>query len=64
MKAPAGFDLTVFAAPPDINYPTAVAASPNGELFVAVDEMGSLGKEKGRGKVVRCVDTDSDGVAD
>ena len=64
LKAPDGFDLTVFAAPPDINYPTAVAASPNGELFVAVDEMGSLGKEKGRGKVVRCVDTDSDGVAD
>ena len=64
LKAPDGFDLTVFAAPPDINYPTAVVASPNGELFVAVDEMGSLGKEKGRGKVVRCVDTDSDGVAD
>jgi hypothetical protein len=33
-------------------------------LFVGIDEQGSLGKTKGRGRVVRCLDTDGDGVAD
>lgn len=47
LKAPEGFELTVFAAPPDVNYPTVVAATPTGELFVGVDEMGSLGRARG-----------------
>jgi putative heme-binding domain-containing protein len=65
LKAPAGFDLTVFASPPDASYPTALSASPSGrELFVAVDEQGSLGKTPGRGRVVKLVDTDGDGKAD
>src|SRR3954470_18184985 len=64
IKAPAEFDVTVFAMPPDVMYPTAVAAAPTGELYVAIDEMGSLGKETGRGRVVKCVDTDGDGKAD
>jgi putative membrane-bound dehydrogenase-like protein len=64
LKAPEGFELTVFAAPPDVNYPTVVAAAPDGALFVGVDEMGSLGKGAGRGRVLRCVDTDGDGAAD
>jgi hypothetical protein len=33
-------------------------------LFVGIDEMGSLGRKPGRGKVLRCVDRDGDGVAD
>lgn len=36
----------------------------SGELYVGVDEQGSLGKEKGRGKILRCLDTDNDGKAD
>src|SRR4051812_10054724 len=64
IKAPAEFDVTVFAMPPDVMYPTAVGAAPTGELYVAIDEMGSLGKETGRGRVVKCVDTDGDGKAD
>ena len=64
LKAPEGFDLTVFAAPPEVNYPTVVAAMPTGELFVGIDEMGSLGRKAGRGRVVRCTDRDGDGVAD
>src|SRR4051794_39786814 len=64
IKAPPEFDVTVFAMPPDVMYPTAVAAAPTGELYVAIDEMGSLGKETGRGRVVKCVDTDGDGKAD
>jgi hypothetical protein len=47
-----------------VNYPTVVAATPTGELFVGIDEMGSLGRKEGRGRVLRCADRDGDGVAD
>ncbi|HEY8750576.1 MAG TPA: HEAT repeat domain-containing protein [Tepidisphaeraceae bacterium] len=63
LQAPKGFDLTVFASPPDASYPTAVSASPTGELFVAIDEQGSLGKTPGGGRVVKLVDTDGEGRA-
>jgi putative heme-binding domain-containing protein len=64
VTAPPGFDVTVFGKPPEVNYPVCITASMNGEVFVGVDEQGSLGKEPGRGKVLRCVDTDGDGTAD
>src|ERR1051325_6865619 len=64
IKAPPGFDVTLFAAPPDISYPVCLAASPSGELFVGVDENGSLGTKTNRGRIVRCVDTNGDGRAD
>ncbi len=61
---PEGFNLSVFAQPPLVNYPVCLTAASTGELFVGIDEQGSLGKEKGRGRVVRCLDTDGDGKAD
>ena len=64
VKAPAGFTVTAFAAPPDVRYPTCLAAAPTGEVYVGVDENGSLDAKAGRGRVVRCVDADGDGVAD
>lgn len=64
VKAPAGFETTLFAAPPDISYPTCLAAAPDGTLFVGVDLNGSLGAKANKGKVVRCVDADNDGKAD
>jgi len=64
VKAPDGFNVTLFGAPPTVNYPACLTAAPTGEVFVGVDEQGSLGKEKGRGKVLRCIDADGDGVAD
>jgi hypothetical protein len=64
VKAPEGFRLTLFAEPPKVNYPVCITAASTGELFVGIDEQGSLGKEKGRGRVVRCIDTDGDGKAD
>jgi putative membrane-bound dehydrogenase-like protein len=64
VQAPAGFDVSLFAAPPRVNYPVALAAAPTGELFVAVDEQGSVGRTPGGGKVLRCVDTDGDGKVD
>jgi putative heme-binding domain-containing protein len=64
LKAPAGFDLTLFAAPPQVNYPTCLTATPRGELFIGIDEQGSLGREANKGRIVRCVDSDNDGAAD
>ena len=64
VKAPEGFDVRLFAAPPEVTYPVCLTTSVHGEVFVGVDEQGSLGKEAGRGRVIRCVDTDGDGRAD
>jgi putative membrane-bound dehydrogenase-like protein len=64
VKVPEGFEMTLFAAPPDVSYPTCLAAAPDGTVFVGVDLNGSLDAKAGRGKVVRCIDTDGDGKAD
>lgn len=58
------FDATVFASPPDIAYPIFISAAPDGTLFVGCDANGSLDTKPGRGKVVKCIDTDGDGKAD
>ncbi|MBI3856713.1 MAG: HEAT repeat domain-containing protein [Planctomycetes bacterium] len=64
IKAPPGFTVTIFAAPPDVGYPTCLAAAPDGALFVGVDENGSLDAKPNRGRIIRCIDTDGDGKAD
>ena len=65
VKVPEGFTATLFAGPPNVTYPTCVAAAPTSEVFIGVDENGSLGKEKTRRQnIVRCVDEDGDGRAD
>jgi putative membrane-bound dehydrogenase-like protein len=64
VKAPAEFAVTLFAGPPKLSYPVAVATAPTGEVFVAVDEQGSLGRTPGGGRVLRCIDRDGDGKAD
>ncbi len=64
IKAPPGFEVTLFAAPPDVNYPTCLATSPDGTVYVGIDENGSLDRKEGRGKIVRCRDTNGDGKAD
>ena len=64
IKAPPGFEVTLFAAPPQISYPVCLAADPDGTVYVGIDENGSLDKKPGRGKIVRCKDTNGDGQAD
>ncbi|MFT5124562.1 MAG: hypothetical protein ACI97B_003197, partial [Verrucomicrobiales bacterium] len=59
-----GFDIAIFAQPPEVNYPVCLTAAPNGDVYVGVDKQGSLGKTPGMGKVVRCRDTNNDGKAD
>ena len=64
VKAPPGFRVTLFAAPPKVGYPVALSVAPGGPVFVAVDEQGSLGRSPGGGRVLRCLDDDGDGRAD
>ncbi|MGY8690886.1 MAG: DUF7133 domain-containing protein, partial [Verrucomicrobiales bacterium] len=59
-----GFDVTVFAAPPMVNYPVYVGAAPDGTLYVSSDGNGSLGRDPDRGRVIRLRDLDGDGRAD
>jgi len=64
VQVPPEFDATLFALPPRVNYPVAIACEPGGAVYVAVDEQGSLGRTPGGGKILRCVDKDGDGKAD
>ena len=64
MKAPDGFTLVSFAGPPVAMYPTVVAPSPDGSVYVGTDLNLAQGAVKGRGRVTRLVDDDGDGRAD
>ncbi len=64
VQAPAELEVRLFGTPPEVNYPVCLSCAPTGEVFVGVDEMGSLGKEPNRGKIVRCIDADGDGKAE
>ena len=64
VTAPGDFDVTLFARPPEVNYPVCLAAAADGTVFVGVDKQGSLGKKPGEGYVLRLRDTDGDGTAD
>ncbi len=62
-----GLEIDVFATAPDIYSPGAIAATPDGDVFVAIDEYNSTGKttgEKGLSFIVLCRDSDDDGKAD
>ena len=59
-----GFEMTLFAPSQMANYPVYVAASPNGDLYVSSDGNGSLGRQPGRGRVLRLRDSNQDGRAD
>jgi putative heme-binding domain-containing protein len=61
---PDDLDFTVFSGPDLTPSPAALAVAPTGEVYVGVDMQGSLGKEMGRGSVVRLVDCNQDGIVD
>ena len=58
------FILTNFAGPDQVPSPSCLSVAATGEVFVGVDMIGSLGKEPGKGKIVRLIDQDKDGVMD
>ncbi|MEP6835088.1 MAG: family 16 glycoside hydrolase [Gemmatimonas sp.] len=64
VQIPDGFTATIFAAPPIAMYPVCLTATVQGAVFACVDPNLSLTATKGRGRVVRLVDDNGDGVAD
>src|SRR5690606_9369481 len=61
---PEELDITAFAGPDLVPSPAALAVAPSGEVFVGVDMIGSLGKDPGKGSIVRLVDCNHDGILD
>ncbi len=64
LKVPAGFNATIFATPPAVNYPVYVAASTDGTVYVSSDGNGSLDRKPHLGRILRVRDTNGDGQAD
>src|SRR5688500_2166892 len=68
LVVPEGFQATLFACDPLIEYPSAIAIGPTekpGSLFVAIDYMTGLGTEIVRRDEIRLIeDTNRDGYAD
>lgn len=64
VQVPENFSKTLFAGPPVAMYPTCVTTAADGAVFVCVDGNLSLSADPGRGRVVRLVDNDNDGLAD
>jgi len=61
---PAELVLTRFSGPEITPCVACLCVSAQGEVYAGVDLNGSLGKGPGKGRIVKLVDTDRDGVAD
>ncbi len=64
ITVPTGFDFTIFATPPAVNYPVFVSAAVDGTLYVSSDGNGSIDRKPHMGRVLRVRDTNGDGQAD
>lgn len=61
---PKDLSITAFAGPRLTPSPACLAVAATGEVYVGVDMIGSLGKTPGRGRIVRLVDCNHDGILD
>ncbi len=63
-RVPTGYTATLFAKPPMVSYPVQICTTATGEVFVTCDGNGAQGSDPKRGRIVRLVDADGDGVAE
>lgn len=61
---PKDLDIIGYAGPDITPSPACIATAPTGEVYVGVDMMGSLGKAPGRGRIIKLVDCNNDGILD
>ncbi|MDR6944755.1 DUF7133 domain-containing protein [Mucilaginibacter pocheonensis] len=61
---PAELTITKFTGPDLTPSPACIATAATGEVFVGVDMMGSLGKDPGKGRILKLIDSDNDGKLD
>ncbi|RDC65236.1 DUF7133 domain-containing protein [Adhaeribacter pallidiroseus] len=64
LEGPEDLKITNFAGPDLTPSPACLAVAPTGEVYVGVDMIGSLGKDPGKGSIVRLVDSNNDGQVD
>ena len=61
---PSELTSTRLAGPDITPSPACLCAHPNGDVYVGVDLLGSLGKGSDKGHIIKLVDTNNDGKAD
>ncbi|MBO9729593.1 MAG: c-type cytochrome [Chitinophaga sp.] len=61
---PPELNITRFVGPDVTPSPACLAVAPTGEVFVGVDMIGSLGKDMGKGRILKLIDKDNDGKMD
>lgn len=64
VKFPDELSLHLFSGPELTPSPACLAVAATGEVFVGVDKIGSLGKEPGKGNIIKLVDSNNDGKVD
>ncbi|CAH0268557.1 hypothetical protein SRABI27_03423 [Pedobacter sp. Bi27] len=62
--SPPDLTITNFAGPDVTPSPACLAVAPTGEVYVGVDMIGSLGKDPGKGHILKLIDKDNDGKMD
>ena len=62
--SPPELTITNFAGPEVTPSPACLAVAPTGEVYVGVDMIGSLGKDQGKGHILKLIDKDNDGKMD
>lgn len=61
---PEELQITGFAGPDLTPSPACLAVAAGGEVYVGVDMIGSLGKEPGKGRIIKLTDCNNDGIID
>ncbi|KQS34508.1 HEAT repeat domain-containing protein [Pedobacter sp. Leaf194] len=61
---PTALTISTFAGPDITPSPACLAVAPTGEVYVGVDMIGSLGKDPGKGRILKLVDKNNDGKLD
>lgn len=61
---PGEISITNFSGADLTPSPACLAVAATGEVFVGVDQIGSLGKTPGKGSIVKLIDSDHDGKVD
>jgi putative heme-binding domain-containing protein len=64
VKVPDELDSTIFSGDALTPCVASLGVSADGVVYAGVDQIGSLGKGPGKGRIIRLVDTDHDGIAD
>ncbi len=64
VQAPDVFDVTEFSTQALTPVVASMCVAYDGAVFAGVDGTGSLGKGPGKGKIIKLIDKDNDGIAD